>query len=205
MFEVEQNFNLTTEQRSRLLDSAEFEYKKSITDIYYDTPEHKLSLQDFWLRERDGNFELKVPANMSAESIVDQYQEIEDEPGICDALEFSPNNSLSEILKSENYLPFCTCATVRESYTKQGFTIVIDHVSYAGSAWTFDACEIELLVSRDDEMPEASRRIAEFAAAHGLKTEYLHGKVLEFLYRERPEHFAALVKAGVVLKPENRG
>ena len=204
MFEVEQKFNLTADERVHLLTDAKLKYIKSITDRYYDTFDYKLTLRDYWLRERDGKFELKIPIDMTAESIVDQYREIEDESGICDALGFSSANSLSECLKSNHYLPFCTCITNRESYLKDEFTIVLDHVTYADCDLTFDACEIELLVAKVEDMPSASKRIAEFATAQGLKTEYLHGKVMEYLYHQCPEHFESLVKAGVVLAPAEK-
>lgn len=201
MFEVEQNFNLSDEERIRILSNAEFVNEKTFTDVYYDTSSRALSLQDRWLRSRDGRYEVKLPSGMEAGSIVDQYQEIEDEAGVRAALGLSSAGSFEARMAAAGYAPFCTCTTARRTFRDGDFTIVLDHVAYAGCGWTFDTCEVELLVDAAEKMSQAASRIADFAKSRGLRTEYLHGKVLEYLRRERPEHFGALVKAGVVLAP----
>ena len=61
MIEVEKKFQITNAQRDRLLEGAEFVYKKDIRDTYFDRGV-ELCTKDLWLRERDGRFELKYPA-----------------------------------------------------------------------------------------------------------------------------------------------
>ena len=58
MIEVEKKFQITNAQRDRLLEGAEFVYKKDIRDTYFDRGV-ELCTKDLWLRERDGRFELK--------------------------------------------------------------------------------------------------------------------------------------------------
>lgn len=199
MFEVEQNFNLSSDQKERLLNGVEFRHEKTILDAYFDTPSYALSRKDFWLRDRDGRFELKVPADMRGASVIDQYEELETEKEIRRALGFSEIEDMRDVLVKNGYRPFCVCTTLRKTYAKDGFTIVLDEVGYRDSAWTYKTCEIELLVETREQMPEASRRITEFAAAHGLTSEYLLGKVVAYLQREKPEHYRALVSAGVIV------
>ncbi len=202
MFEVEQNFNLSPDQKERLLDRAEFRHEKTILDIYFDTAAHALSCKDMWLRDRDGRFELKVPADMHGASVIDQYEEIENEEEIRRAIELPDAGDMRDDLAKNGYQPFCACATVRKTYVKDGFTIVLDEVGYRDSAWTYKTCEIELLVETRERMSDASRRIAEFARLHGLKSEYLLGKVVAYLQREKPEHYGALVDAGVIVRED---
>jgi adenylate cyclase class IV len=200
MFEVEQNFNLSPEQKQRLLTDAEFQHEKTIVDTYFDTDANKFTLQDMWLRERNGKFELKVPIDMKTTSLMDQYEEIEDEQEILRRLALPTKANLRDTLTTNQFHPFCTCITVRKTYSKEGFTIVLDEVTYLESDLRFNTCEIELLVETREQMPEASSKIIAFAEKNGLTAEYLHGKVLEYLIHEKPEHYEALVQAGVVLR-----
>ncbi len=198
MFEVEQNFNLSPDQTARLLTGAEFRHEKTILDTYFDTTSYALSCKDMWLRDRNGRFELKVPADMHGASVIDQYEEIENEEGIRRAIGLPRDGNMSDDLAKNGYQPFCACTTLRKTYLKDGFTIVLDEVSYRDSAWTYKTCEIELLVETREQMPDASRRIVEFARANGLNSEYLLGKVVAYLQHERPKHYDALVNAGVI-------
>jgi adenylate cyclase class IV len=199
MFEVEQNFNLSEEQKTRLLDGATLLREKTFTDVYFDTPYFLLTGNDRWLRTRDKHFELKLPFDMEDEKIVDQYQEIENEDEIRTALSLPKIGSLVDLLQDHNILPFCTCTTTRNEYEKQGFTIDIDYVTYADCSLVYETCEIELLVPLREEMPDAAKHIAEFANRHGLTSEYIRGKVVEFLFRERQRHYSALLERGVVI------
>lgn len=61
MFEIEMKFKVTSEQKTKLIENAEFINKEIFTDIYYDSCDYKLSLNDVWLRTRNGDFLLKVP------------------------------------------------------------------------------------------------------------------------------------------------
>jgi hypothetical protein len=47
---------------------------------------------------------------------------------------------------------------------------------------------------------EATKKILDFAGKHGLNTNpgMVNGKVIEFLMRFRPEHYKALLDAGVL-------
>ncbi len=60
MIEVEKKFILKEGDRKKLLEGAEFVKKQTVNDTYYDTEDYSLAKKDWWPRERNGNFELKV-------------------------------------------------------------------------------------------------------------------------------------------------
>ena len=64
MIEVEKNFAVTEKDKACLIEDAVLLYKKVFTDVYYDSSDYALTGKDFWLRTREGKFELKVPQNV---------------------------------------------------------------------------------------------------------------------------------------------
>jgi thiamine-triphosphatase len=200
-FEVERNFALTEDERARLLEGAEFKGLKTITDVYFDSPAYALTLQDMWLRSRNGQFELKLPVDMTPGQAMDQYHEITNALEIREAIGLPAEGTMAAALAAKGYKRFCACETGRETYEKEGFTIVIDTVAYADADWTYETCEIELLVDAPDKIAEAGDRINAFAAANGLDlTRRPNGKIVEYLERERPEHYKALIAKGVTVR-----
>lgn len=205
MYEVEKNFNLTPEERVRLLEGAESLGEKTITDVYFDTPTFDLTKRDIWLRKRDGRFEVKIPAEPPEHGRrrkTDRYLEVEDEKGIRMKLALSEDDSMEASVERAGYLPFCVCTTRRASYRKDGFNIVIDHVAYSDVDWSYDTSEIELMVSTEGEMADAAGRVLAFAKRHGLKAADAPGKVIEYLRRNRPEQYRALVASGTIFDPD---
>ena len=53
------------------------------------------------------------------------------------------------------------------------------------------------MVEKKEEMSEAAGKIEKLATENGLEKTYVRGKVLEYLFRKKPQHFEALVRAGV--------
>jgi len=88
MLEVEKNFDLVPGDKERLIKKAEFIEEKTITDTYYDSADYKLTCRDYWLRKRDGKFELKVPLNKANihNRLTDQYKELETVENIAEEL-----------------------------------------------------------------------------------------------------------------------
>lgn len=79
MIEVEKNFAIGPEDKKCLTEGATLLARKVFTDVYYDSPDYALTGNDFWLRTREGKFELKVPQNTGhiKDRITDQYEEDE--------------------------------------------------------------------------------------------------------------------------------
>lgn len=196
MIEVEKKFSLSEEDEARLLAGAEFLGEKNMEDAYYDTPDLKLSLKDWWLRLRNGRYELKIGIHSRPDRIVDQYDELEDETAIKKALNIESGDSFAEAIAKLGYAPFCVSKTTRRKYKKEGFGIDLDIVEFA--EFNYKIAEIELMVEDEVGLDEAANKIIHFAEENGLKVGHVRGKVREYLMRERPDHYAAMIKAGIM-------
>lgn len=198
MFEVEQKFILSAEDSGHLTAGAEFLGEKKFTDTYYDTAQYTLTKNDIWLRKRGAEFDLKLPMREMENSFTQQYQEIEGEDKIREIFAVAPVGSFEEDIGALDYAPFCVCVTTRKKFKKGIFNIDLDTVEYGD--FVYNIGEIELMVSEKKEIPEATKKIEIFARKNKLKLERVRGKVLEYLLRKKPEHYRALVEAGVIKK-----
>lgn len=196
MIEVEKKFALTEEQRENLLRGADFLGKSIFTDEYYDNDVFALTTKDVWLRARDGQWEMQIPHD-AGDRWEDNYEKIQDEAVIRKYLELEEDGkSLEEALISNGYSPFCVCGTSRAKYQKDDFVIDIDSVEYGDLFRYF--VRMELLVEDRAEIPAALSKIQTFANSEGLRESSARAKVLDYIQARRPDHYQALVAAGVV-------
>jgi len=193
MIEVERKFVMNKENADSLTKNAKFLREIVFTDIYYDTPDHKLTTKDIWLRKRNGKFELKIPLGRNEQA--DQYKEIETEDEIKKELKLN-GKDLSEGLQKNGFKEFCTCTTTRKKYKNGQFTIDLDQVEFKKG--TYCIGEIELMVKTESEMEKALQQISKFAKSQKLTFAPVRGKVVEYLSRFNPEHYKALLNAGVI-------
>jgi len=211
MIEVERKFTVGGDDEKRLLEGADFLLEKTLMDVYYDTPDYALSTKDMWLRTRDGRWELKVPLmeRTGVRRAMDQYDELEDEVKIRAAIGFPEGGNMGEDLRARGYAPFCAIETVRRKYRKGEFTIDMDTAKIWGDIpgssgrepeLVYAIGEIELMVNAKEEIADAYEKILAFADAHHLAPAPTRGKGVEYLKRKKPEHYQALVRAGVVVE-----
>jgi len=198
--EIEKKFLLSDEEIARLIDGAEDFGERLQTDTYFDMPGYVLTTKDWWLRKRNDGFELKISMNADNLQSETRYREVSNDAEICREIGLPDNGSLCETLKEHGILPFGTWTTRRHAYAKDGFTIDIDHVDYG--SFQRNVVEIELIVPDESLAQQAADRIHAFAAAHNIRPARVAGKVAVYLARERPEHYAALVQARVLVKEE---
>lgn len=199
MIEIEKKFLLTTEQQGALLEDATELGEKLVNDSYLDTKDYSLTKNDLWFRERDGAFELKMPLKSGAGVATNRYHELTEETDIARELGLGEAGDLKIALQQAGIEKFMTCYTQRKSYEKQGFHIDVDTVTYADSPFSYSIAEIELLVEDEQEADAAEARIIEFANQFDLVIDQVVlGKVAAFLKSEKPEHYNALVTAGVL-------
>jgi adenylate cyclase class IV len=198
MFEVEQKFLLSEKDLNKLVEDAEFLGEKKFVDQYFDTAEYNLTKNDIWLRKRGESFELKIPVAESFESSTNQYQEIEGEEKIREIFAIPKIKSFVEDIFDLGYSCFCECQTTRKKYQKGKFIIDLDEVEYADSDFKYCLAEVELLVENKDDIQKAEAEILEFAKSLNLEVSRVRGKVLEYLKREKPEHYQAIKDAGVL-------
>lgn len=192
MIEVEKKFILSGADIERLTRGAEFLGEKEMKDAYYDTKDFSLTRGDKWLRFRGARWELKLPLRTDS-GWHDQYRELETEEEIAKELELNTQSQLGEELKQAGYEQFAKITTVRRKYKKDNFIIDLDEVDFG-----YKIGEIELMVNDQSEMPKAIEKIASFAKKMGLTMAPVRGKLVEYLRRYKPEHYQALIDAGVV-------
>ena len=196
MIEVEKKFILNEQDKERLTKDARFLNERVFTDIYYDTKIFSLTANDKWLRSREGRFELKLPLHEGADRLADQYDELEDEQKIREALNLPSNGNLADDLAKAGYFPFCTCKTTRRKYKKEPFIIDLDIVDFQD--FTYNIGEIEMMVNEKSEIEGTIEKIMTFAKEQNLTIAPVRGKVIEYLKRTKPNHYQALVQVGVV-------
>jgi adenylate cyclase class IV len=199
--EVEKKFLLDDVQKQRLLEGAEPTGSKVITDSYLDSADYQLTKADYWLRVRDGAFELKAPFVSGSGSYegTNRYRELTDTEDILTELKLPTEAGIESALATAGITAFCICQTERQSYQKEGFTIDIDSATYPGSDFTYAVAEIELLVDDESQADAVEERILAFANKHDLSMSgIVLGKIAAFLQVEALDHYRQLVEVGVL-------
>jgi len=197
MIEVEMRFRLPKDKRDCLLSNAIFVSKETFTDTYYELDDYSLSVQDIWLRTRNGKFMLKVPAIKSEFFDFNKNSpmyEFEDEGKIREILGIKLKSSLKADLESCGYKPLYTFVSTRCKYKKGRFSIDIDHVDY--KLFTYDICEIESMVKSSDEIQKTLQELYSFAEKHEIIVKPIDGKLIYLIKRVNPEHYKMLQKVG---------
>lgn len=192
MIEIEKKFLIDADNLKKIIKSAKIISQQKLVDIYYDTADFKLTTKDWWLRNRNGKFELKVSI-VGSKSSVDRYHEIETEEEICQHLKITLINSLSETLEQNNIFQFAEIVSEREKYKKGDFTMDCDITDF-----DYSICEIELMVKDESQIVQALEKIEKFRKENNLSSNPVRGKLVEYIYRNRPKHYQALREAGVI-------
>ena len=192
MIEVEKKFRLQPGDEERLVAGAEHVSEKMMVDVYYDLPDYALTKKDRWLRCRDDRWELKIAVHdrTITKRNEDQYDELEDEDKIRQALGLTAMSDLLSDLTQVGYVPVATIKTTRRKYRRGGFTIDLDTMDYG-----YEICEIEKMVQGREQVEQAAQEILQFAERCGLSRGTVRGKVLEYLFRYAPGHYQALEEA----------
>ena len=148
------------------------------------------------LNRKNGVFELKIPAAISAEKSIDQYEEMTDEIAIKKHLKLDDERSLKEGLIESGFSPFCEITTKREKYKKDELSIDIDVVT--AEDFYYAAAEVELLVEKNTDMEKGLDQIHQFMIQNNIPDLPVGGKVIEFLKQQKPEHYSTLISSGVI-------
>lgn len=196
MIEVERKIPLSESEWVGLEAKGKLLQEISFTDIYYDTNDYLLTGQNMWLRQREGNFELKrkVPQVFSQNDI---YEEINEELMIKEALSLQKEGDLPSLLKKEQIFPFCHLKTLRKSYAF--FPLHLDLDVVFEESFSYRIAEIELMVPSKEDLPDAEKQIDIWIASHHLQTKTkVRGKLIEYLFQKRPEHYQYLRQKGVL-------
>ncbi|MFA7315789.1 MAG: CYTH domain-containing protein [Candidatus Paceibacterota bacterium] len=179
MIEVEKKFQPTKEQLEALLKDADFLGEKVNHDIYYDFEDLRLFYDNVKLRNRNGNFELKIDKKLSEDETDSISHEIEDEEEIKKYLQISV--SIEEYTK-ENMIVFSDYVNNRKKYKKGAFIIDLDNMDFG-----YELCEVELLVDSEEKAKEASDAILSFVKQFGIEIQKIPSKRETYLRLKNPE------------------
>lgn len=191
MVEVEKKFLLNEKETEKLVDGAEFLKEVRLEDAYYDLPGFPLIKHDRYLRSRNGKFELKLLAGDRGEFNVNVYEEVEDETEIQSKLSLGDGNMMASLEKA-GYFVVAHIKSVRRKYKKGEFSIDLDTTDFG-----YNLAEIELMVPSGEGVNEATEKILKFATETGVKVAPgigVRGKLLEFLYRDKPDVYKEIVE-----------
>ncbi|XP_050395610.1 uncharacterized protein LOC126814488 isoform X2 [Patella vulgata] len=169
--EVERKFSVGPDTEAKLKDSgAQLKSEKSFTDVYWDNEDYLLTLSDCWLRQRDSDWQMKIPVH--SDPIFDvntKYQELTKEKDIINfianklTLNLGKKSNLSYLLEKANLVDFATINTVRKSYILDGCQVDLDSTNHG-----FQVGEIEVVALSSSEIPSALRTIDKVAKKLGL-------------------------------------
>ena len=173
--EIERKFNITADTEQKLIAlGASLVTTKSFTDVYYDNLDYTLTLANCWLRQRQGEWQLKdsVAGSMAhSRDITTQYAELTKESDIINTLlqklqlhmSKSPS-SVVDIIKAGALTEFATIMTTRKTYKLPNCSIDLD-LTDSG----FMVGEIEVMTTTD-KIPSALKTIEETAHKLGMYT-----------------------------------
>lgn len=169
--EVERKFVIQDNTESLLAElEATLLEEAVIKDSYYDSKDYALILSDYWLRKRNGQWELKLPVNPGDISSVTKYREVThedqilslvvDKLTIMESLRFGSLESLVDEQELETFAEFIT---ERKSYGLPECTVVLDTTDFG-----VQVGEIEVLVASKERIPNAVATIDKMAAKLGM-------------------------------------
>lgn len=194
--EVERKVRLEPHQIQQIAKTAILVKETQIQDSYFDTDDYQYTIQNMWLRQRDGSFELKVGIKKE-NGAIDRYEEIIDEHLILKELRLGISVDLQTALSQKSVSPFCSFFTHRKTYRLGEITIDIDDADFGDLRYR--VAEIEVVVSDLSKMQEAEQKIGLFIKEFGIDISIpVPAKLSYYLYCKKPDHYQALVQNKVV-------
>lgn len=194
--EVERKFRITKDVRESLLRICELRGTTSHVDTYFDYEDCRLTRKGWWLRRRNGVWELKCRITGISE-IETRHQEIVDIPIIAERLNIVSGYLQKGELSHYGIHPFATLFTERTTLYSGDYRIDLDVCVADEGAFRYEVGEIELMVSEGD-VASAEQAIAAFATKLNLRQISIRGKLIEYLSLHRSHHFHLLVRDGII-------
>lgn len=197
MIEVERRFSLIPSIKDRLLQKAGSS-EIQVTDIYDRYHSEDLALTDRWLRQRNGDWELKVPVNLGRTLGSATYREFSGDP-LWKELGIAPLDMEGSL--DPSLACFAELRTTRTSFVLlfQGSSVnvTLDECS-SPDGFQCSVGELEILVSTEDEIDAATQildRLFSHLAVNHLQDN--EGKLIQFIRQCRPQFHKRLVQAGI--------
>jgi len=175
-FEVERKFRVPPNFKETLkTKGARLLQETAFTDVYFDAPNHKLTLMGCWLRKRDRKWELKIQKLKNFDCGIESNAEIEDEREILNELSERLTTCHSRVERDsyysvEDFLQRTSCeqiacfTTQRSVYEMpNGVIIDLDEATFG-----YQVGELEIIVSSEKEVDSARRTIQKTAEILGM-------------------------------------
>jgi len=168
--EIERKFIVPDNYHERLTAHGfqiQQEFDEVLMDKYYDTHEHALINEDHWLRQRNGDWELKYPVGLDGHNQGSTlYHETTCIEEIMTRLrpilkvEEGSTTNLQTLLEKTYLKSFAQLETKRKCYSRDDkVNIVID-----ATDWGHSVGEIEIIVMDHDHITEATSKIETIGA-----------------------------------------
>ncbi len=183
---------------------------KRFTDVYWDTNGCHLTTNDLWLRQRDGVWELKVPAfaanTMGSVDVYDEHHGLERVDAFLSKqmakLSLTRDGTGTPPMETFGLHPFAVIVTNRTSFAvTPSFdkSNIVVRVDLDRTDTNYKIGECELLVTDANDVQRAGGILQKFCRELALDTTPpIRGKVLEFIAHNRPKHYEMLVDCGLV-------
>lgn len=175
VIEVERKFIVPDNYHERLMAQnfhLQKEFDEVLDDKYFDTHQHTLIKADHWLRQRNGDWELKYPVgdHSQCSTLYHETSCIEEimtrlRPFLGPAAASEADQSLLHLLDSGHLKAFAHLETQRKCYGKDNVNIVID-----ATDWGHCVGEIEVMVTDQEEISAALQKID----AIGAELDFAH-------------------------------
>ena len=170
MIEVEKKFDIT--HAEPLIQSATFVRNVVQDDIIYDDDNFYLSTHNACLRQRNGQWEIKLPKTGVISENISIHDEIVGYDEICSALQVQDLSKFHVVWHLVTY---------RKKYKFLDFNLDVDHVESQNNDFVYDLLEIELMVDDSSQCSVATQRIENLAKQYNLVPK--NGKNLEYFKR----------------------
>lgn len=191
--EVEKKFLVPPSTAVQLKTSFPSTTTERMEDCYFG---EELALQDMWLRQRNGTWELKVPlpgrrANHSASTVYREYvgQSVWTELRRTDK-------------KEKGLLPFARLQTERTQmqldWENQPVKIVIDSCT-SEDGFIYTIGEVEVMVDKESDVKDAETLLNTITEKLGLQAEsHVRGKLQRYLEQKNKTLFRKLNARGLM-------
>ena len=214
--EIEVKFPYTEREEKRIKAICEYKGEKKMKDVYYeDDRNYKMTTQDIWFRQRNDAWECKIDLNLwnkircgdSSKARdndahgFDNYKELDGEKEITDFFlkcGWIENNrkhdeNFRTFLMRNHITPFGEIYSARSKYSFKELNIDLDSTNFG-----FNIGEIEIMVENEEQIENAQQKIKEFSTLVSVQFQTrINGKVVEYIRRNRPSHYNALITSGL--------
>lgn len=178
-FEVESKFRVPSGfEKLAQMKGAKLLQRTAFTDVYFDAPNHELTLTGRWLRKRDSRWELKIQ-KLKNEHWIESNCEIEDEAEIVNELLKTLTARYSNVIRdctSEDIIQSTCCKQIASFTTRRtvfempnGVLIDLDQASFG-----YQVGELEVVVAKEKDIELAKENIQKTARLLGMHNPLNH-------------------------------